>query len=145
MVGLKTPEGAALGEVRNQTFKTVRNWFLGKADTFGIPDPDGEESYTHAMALMNQAEEQGRKAGIPAADLYDPANKNWIGNSARGLVKNLDERTAALNAKLGGENKGPPPVKDRVLNQIYVSPNGPMKWTGTGWLKVTAPAVPTGD
>jgi hypothetical protein len=63
------------------------------------------------MALMYKAEEDGRSANIPAADLYDPSSKNWIGNVARPLVKTLEQRTADLNAKLGGTTTTAPAYK----------------------------------
>ena len=137
--GMNTPEGTGEAKLREQTFKAVRSMIMGKADSFGIPDPHGEETYGHAMALMYQAESKAKETGL--TDIYDPNSKNWIGNVARPLVKSVDQRVAELG---GGSKLSPdmPPPEKRVVNQIYQSPTGLVKWTEDGWVRSVPPNVP---
>lgn len=44
-------------------------------------------------------------------------------------------RRAAQEQQPQGQTQqaGPPPIDQRVIGQIYDSPRGPVRWTGTGW------------
>jgi hypothetical protein len=42
--------------------------------------------------------------------------------------------SAPAQAPGGPVLAAPPPVNQRVKNQVYPSPKGPMRWTGTGWV-----------
>ena len=86
--------------LREQTFKAVRSMIAGKGDAFGIPDPDAEKTYGHAMQLMYQAEAEEKSKGVPPSKMYDPQSPEWIGNVAKPLVKTLDQRAAALSASI---------------------------------------------
>lgn len=127
-------------ELRKQSIEAVRKKFLGKSDLYGIADPDGEVNYAHVLTLMQKAEEEGKKRGLSLTQLHDPASKEWVGNVANPFVKSDADRMAA--AFSGTAPAKPPPINERVVDQIYQSPKGPMKWTGEGWLLVEAPVVP---
>ena len=134
-----TPDGAGENKLREQTYKAVRSMIVGKADSFGIPDPHAEETYGHAMALMLKAEQQGKKDKVQ--DMYDPESPRWIGNVAKPLVKSINERVAEIGQNQGVTNpNGPPPLKDRIVGKLYPAPNGQVRWTGQGWQQV--PSVP---
>ena len=143
---MDTPEGAGEAKLREQTFKAVRSMIMGKSDSFGIPDPHGEETYGHAMALVFKAEKDAKDAASKAGtnisqDIYDPYSKNWIGNVAKPLVKTIDQRVAEIG---GQSNLSPtmPPLDKRIEGQTYQSPTGPVIWTGSGWVRDIPPSVP---
>jgi hypothetical protein len=58
------------------------------------------------------------------------------------LIKARDARKAAFDRQYastgrpsgGGSAVAPPASAQRQTGQIYNTPRGPMKWTGTGWL-----------
>lgn len=136
---MSSPEGAGEAKLRDQTFKAVRSMILGKSDSFGIPDPHGEETYGHAMVLMYKAEADSRTKGV--TDMYDPNSKNWIGNVAKPLVKTMEQRAASINS---GRtiSSDMPPLNTRVIGQVYQSPTGPVKWTQDGWIRSNPPNIP---
>lgn len=50
------------------------------------------------------------------------------------------KRTPAKTASSPAQAKtaGPPPLAERVVGQVYESPNGPVTWTGKGWTPAKA-------
>lgn len=139
------------GKLREQTFKTVRTLFMGSHDNMNIAYPEGEQDYAHAMTLMYKAEKDAQSRGVSKSDMYDPSNKEWIGNVAKPLAKNLEQRMASINARFNagggkipaaGTPGGPPTIADRLEDKIYQSPNGPVKWTKQGWVKAPPPDAP---
>lgn len=127
-------------KLKTQSDKTVRSWFLGKADMYQMPDPKGEELYGHALALMMDAETQARKNGTFSSDMLDPASKNWLGNVAKPLVRTNQQ---IMSDEMNKSSATPiPAMNDRVVGKVYQSPNGPLLWAGSGWKKQTLPEVP---
>ena len=52
----------------------------------------------------------------------------------QGFLKVLDSPVGGGTQAGGGTPPKVPPVDQRQANRTYMTPKGPMKWTGTGWL-----------
>lgn len=144
-----TPEGQAETKLQEQTFKAVRSWFLGKADLYNIPDPHGEEAYGQAMAAMFKAVDDAKTNKIPYNELYDPSNKNWVGNVAKPLVRTLEQRVSDINAEGGNvaqSGSTDPSTQEGLRNAIIsgkmTKDEGRKLAMERGWIRLEGPQVP---
>jgi len=64
-------------------------------------------------------------------------DKNTLGMSVPQLLAAQPGggTTVAAPAATPPAPSGLPQPADRVVDQLYPTPSGPMKWTGTGWIK----------
>lgn len=80
-----------------------------------MDDPRGGEFFNQARNQVEKAWSEGLKNKIPAADMLDPKNKAYIGNSISVRPRPLDEvladlrKTAGLPVPKGGPASGAPP------------------------------------
>ena len=104
--GKGTPDGDSESAMRGQAFKVIKTQISGEDQFAGLKDPKGEEIYARALPLMYKAIEDGKSKGIPASELYDPSNKNYIGNAVQGLKRTPAEYYNSLAAaNLVGDGK----------------------------------------
>lgn len=87
MQGKKTPEGEAETRMQSGAFAVIKRSISGEDLLPGLKDPKGEEIFQHALPMLYKAIEQGKAAGIPASELYDPQNKSYIGNAVAPLKR----------------------------------------------------------
>lgn len=94
----------------------VEKLIIEHAKALNLDDPKFKEDYPedHAEALRVQ-------------NAYATRMLKEFGFDAQGKRK-----AAAPGGKAQG---GPPPLADRVVGQVYDSPNGKLEWTGKGWKK----------
>lgn len=85
-----------------------------------------------------------RPDGSPAPTFEEFYNGEWRALSGKSPAKKPAKGEAA--AEKGQEVAPPdksstalPPVSERKAGNIYPTPRGPMRWTGTGWIAPTAP------
>ena len=147
-VNLRTPEGAALGAQQEEFIKSVKplldksNPLMGKIDQSGP-----QQVYNFTMDLRRKVDEY-RKAGKDPRDLMDPAKPDYMGTAAaltqyqKPLQQSLKDAAAAIKSGSGLSTPARndvmmaiPPADQRAANTTYETPKGPMKWTGTGWVK----------
>ena len=73
------------------------------------------------MLAAGQGAKLGAKIGVGAAQIT-------------GLYKQTD-----MSGSRGGSEQYPTATRDtsrNVAGQIYMTPKGPLKWTGTGWVQI---------
>lgn len=141
---LRTPDGAALGKQQDEFIKAVKpmidksNPLLGKIDQSGAM-----QTYAFTLALQRKIAEY-RRAGKDPRDLMDPSKPDYMGSPSaiaayqKPLQQSLSDVAASLRGGGGGAKESVmpaiPPVEQRTPG-LYETPKGPMRWTGTGWVK----------
>lgn len=81
-----------------QTMKDIKTRVSGEDQLPGVKDPKGEDNYASALPLVAKALRDGLQAGIPPSELYDPQNKNWIGNAAKPFIRSQQQYYTDLAA-----------------------------------------------
>lgn len=105
-----------------------------------LSNPDKQESAIRAINALSRQQYQADFSEQQAAlkDKGDPTT--WQGRYAAqinpGLIagRNTSPAEAITQTDHVAAPAMPPPTTQRTAGQIYPTPRGPMKWTGTGWL-----------
>lgn len=153
VVARKTPEGAALERDRGMFFKQYAGALGG--DPANPYDPLlGSPKLYRAEMDARRMESDLKRRGLDPHLVYDPSSEYFIGNPKR-LMKyqgtmqdDLGTRAAApaksTNLTADGsvitgiqreETPIVPAPPQRTAGNLYDTPKGKLKWTGTGWVK----------
>lgn len=146
MAGKGTPEGEAEASQQKQTFKIVKNMLSGEDEGLGIKDPKGEEIYGHALPMLYKAIDDGKAKGIPVGELYDPASKNWVGNSVKGLKRPDSQWYSDMhgaNGETGTLDTATPSGLQKALSIGQITrADAEAIALKNGWIRANPPAVP---
>jgi hypothetical protein len=147
----RSPQGETLAKDRGEFFKRYAATIDGAMD-FGGHSALGSQSMYKAEMDARRMEDDLRKKGQDPHSLYDPSSPNFFG---RGLSKyqvslqdalKFQKSVSGSDTNLTGPNKtitgmevkeAPitlPPLDKREKGQVYPTPRGTMRWTGTGWV-----------
>ena len=151
---IRTPEGEALSRRQAEFIAAVKpmidksNPLMGKIDQSGA-----QQIYAFTLDLQKKVAEY-RRAGKDPRDLMDPSKPDYMGGPAaiapymKPLQQSLKDAAASLRQPSGNltapgteitgiqtTNLPPAPPPQRTPGNTYDTPRGPMKWTGTGWVK----------
>jgi hypothetical protein len=139
-------------------FITKSNPMMGTIDRTG-----DNQLYKFTFDLRRKVDEY-RKAGKDPRDLMDPSKPDYMGSpgalagyqktlqqSSQDIVETLRRQTIdTINEGRVAAGLPDPPARNDVMpaippadqrspGSIYSTPKGPMKWTGTGWVKPDEP------
>lgn len=101
----------------------------------GFIGPDGQPI---DLSVLAKAVALSPAAGAPAASPDDPVIANALpddNGTPRAFQRGPSMGPPAINVPPapGMAASSIPPPAQRVQNQVYQTPKGPMTWTGTGW------------
>lgn len=115
----KTQAGAQTSAMQAQTFKVLKTQLSGEDQFPGMKDPKGEEIFAQAMPMVYKAITDGEAKGIPSSELYDPSNKNWVGNVAKGLIRSPDQWHADITGANLSDETAPDANKSGFISRWF--------------------------
>lgn len=128
-VARKTPQGAALERDRTMFFKNYGEAIGGSAYN---PQMGAPAMYAAEMDARRR-EDAMRKAGKDPSIIYDPSSSEFFGKPEN-IARFNTSMTQSMRDRLDAASKSLPPAAQRPPG-IYPTPQGNLKWTGTGWVK----------
>lgn len=143
VVARKTPEGAAMERDRGMFFKNYATAITGNKSY----DPTvGDPKMYNAEMDARRVEADLRRKNLDPHLAYDPSSEYFLGKPERtakwagNMQQDLSTRASpsGQGEKVIGVKVEPatiPAAPQRTANETYQTPRGPMKWTGTGWVK----------
>lgn len=149
VVDRKTPEGAALQSDRAAFFKNYGTAIAGANYRPAVGDP----KVYNAEMDARRVESDLKRKGLDPHLAYDPASPYFLGDPKRiskwSSSMQQDLSTMATQPKsvnlTAGDSKivsmsteELPPISreaPRTVGNTYMTPQGKLKWTGTGWIK----------
>jgi hypothetical protein len=152
---MKTVAGEALNHERGEFFKRYEG-FIDPQAQMGVRTPDGQARMYQAQVAARRMEEMARAAGKSPHEVYDPDSPYYFGRPANllkfgppTLQQKLRDQAAkqvpaAAPAQPGTSftdrfgtmaNPTVPPPDKRESGKKYMTPKGPLTWTGTGWVQ----------
>jgi hypothetical protein len=160
----KTPDGLVLGQDRSDFFKRYISTIDPERDkATGMGGSAlGDQKIYQAERDARQMEAQLRAQGKDPRELYNPNSPDFFGRQITRYRPTLQDAVdfkaqeirdkgpaAATPAPapsgswwpswLGGSAPQLPPNNERQVGHVYSTPNGPKKWTGTGWVDPAEP------
>jgi hypothetical protein len=157
LTGVRDAEVKMVGQTGS--WDEIKNELLGRARGEGM---DNRTRLNILETLRNRIDQYAEAKAVRDAQFRDIATKGGLAH--RTVVPDMPalvtiDPDKVLNAPRGAsvapegggifsgifgtqDRRAVPPVvpaptippENRVVNQVYPTPNGPMKWTGTGWI-----------
>lgn len=106
-----TPDGKELGDTKDKFIKAVTpqidksNWMMG------FVNQTGREQIFRMEAYMNRRIQEKREKKESAYDLFDPAHRDYLGNSVYMFQTTIAESAQQLNRQTGNPAVVPPVIK----------------------------------
>jgi hypothetical protein len=130
----KTPEGLALAQDRGEFFKQYAGAIAGRAY-----DPVvGSPKLYMAERDARRIEQDLKQRGLDPHLAYDPTSEYFIGKKvpkwAGSMQDDLTNKAAPATPKRDDVMPAIPPADQRAPG-LYDTPQGSLRWTGTGWVK----------
>ena len=116
--GRNTPDGEAEAAMRGQMFKTAHGEISGANDLLG-KDPQGEALFSRFQAQAYAAIDAGKKQGLTAQQLYDPASPNYVGKTIPSFKRSEAQKTADLVSANSTEAAPSAPASGRMLGGMF--------------------------
>lgn len=98
--GKRTAEGSTESKMKNQVFEIAKSELVKTDPAIGLKDPVGEENMLQFMRYFDDTFTKKRKEGIPALDLLDPSNKEYIGRAIPQFKRTPSEQIKSLTQGL---------------------------------------------
>lgn len=145
----KTPEGESIARDRGTFTKSFARLIDGLMNQAGVHSVLGTQRMYEFEMDARRREADLRKAGKDPHLVYDPSSEYYFGkpeNIAKyrvsmqeaqayeATIKSMDKGKTDAPAATTAKTVALPPVDERKKDQVYPTPRGPMKWTGTGWV-----------
>lgn len=134
----RTPEGEPLSRDRAHFFKQYAGAIAGRAFDPVLGSPKIYQAELDARRM----EQDLRKKGLDPHLAYDPSSEYFLGKPSR-----LQKYQGSMQGDLTDKANTPaaparndvmpaiPAAAARDVGSVYDTPKGPLKWTGTGWVK----------
>jgi hypothetical protein len=131
---------------KQEFFKRAESMF--RKEAAGIPDPEADANfYKYRTAFEQRAAKLLEEKKDPRV-LLDPNSKEFFGKeiflykrSQQQIIRGISEQAKASASRPPGDSStptypsAPRDPTQRKAGRVYDTPRGPMKWTGSGWLK----------
>lgn len=115
ITGRRSPEGESEAEMKRQFMKNIEQQLSAANPLIGIRDPKGQENVLKAMAVVLPMYEEGRRNGIPASEMLNPASKSYVGTAIGQFKRSPAQMLSDINAEfLAGD--------DATKGQQHVAP-----------------------